>query len=76
MVLNTFEEGTQYEKDYLKEGQSLYKYRDPCTLCMCKRSHKNIQPHNVATVTIKYGFIIDFQIPELFKADKHLVYHI
>lgn len=65
MVLNRFEEGTQREKDYLKEGQFLYKHGPLCALGRSKRSHKNIQTHNVATVTITDGLIIDFQVPGL-----------
>lgn len=55
----------QTEKDYLKDGQSLYKHRPVSTLRRCKRSHENIQPCNVAALMIKDGFIINFQIPGL-----------
>lgn len=55
----------QTEKDYLKEGQSLYKHRTLSTLHRCNRSHKSIQPCNVAALMIKDGFITNFQIPGL-----------
>lgn len=65
----------QTEKDYLKEGQSLYKHRPLSTLHRCNRSHKNIQPCNVAALMIRW-FYYKFPNSRAIKAEKHIVYHI